>query len=116
MNVFLTDVYHFFALRIKLTDPAAEPHFAKKLACGYLSTVMVHATKHHVPGLPIRTHHEVEARLSTGESKDPAKMAYSRMALIRRGPGAKPTSSISRAGVSSADRKSADSSHAAAPD
>ena len=69
----LTDFYHFFPLRIKLTDPAAEPYFAKKLACGYLSTVMVHATKHHVPGLPIRTHHEVEARLSTGKAKAPPK-------------------------------------------
>ena len=33
------------------------------------------------------------------ESNDPAKMAYSRMALIRRGPSAKPASSRSRAGA-----------------
>ena len=39
----------------------------------------------------------VRRALKYGESKDPAKMAYSRMALIRRGPGAKPASSNSHA-------------------
>ena len=36
--------------------------------------------------------------LHYGESNDPAKMAYSRMALIRRGPSAKPANSNSHAG------------------
>ena len=42
-----TDFYHFFALMINLTDPAAEPHFAKKLAICQLSSVMVRATNAH---------------------------------------------------------------------
>ena len=47
----------------------------------------------------LRAHlRQIEEALKYGESKDPAKMAYSRMVLIRRGPGAKPASSISRAG------------------
>jgi len=45
--------------------------------------------------------------LHYGESKDPAKMAYSRLALIRRGLGAKPTSSNSYAGAHHARCRSA---------
>ena len=45
--------------------------------------------------------------LHYGESKDPAKMAYSGMALIRRGLDAKPASSHSHAGARRAGCRSA---------
>ena len=50
---------------------------------------------------------EICGALKYGESKDPAKMAYSRMALIRRGLGAKPTNSnwYAGRGVQAADQQ-----------
>ena len=52
--------------------------------------------------------------LHYGESEDPAKMAYSRMALVGRGPGAKPASSNSHAGARHAGCRSASAQAAAA--
>ena len=52
--------------------------------------------------------------LHYGESEDPAKMAYSRMALVGRGPGAKPASSNSHAGAYHAGCRSASAQASAA--